>query len=109
MNSISDMKLDLFSAGNERQQMLQEIMRRGTKPLGTDVSSEREINRLAARSEEEYWLFEKMDEERRRRENYQSRLIEEHEVPDWVYPSKEEVDKDLNADGSVTGKQRVLC
>ncbi|KAF9606417.1 hypothetical protein IFM89_025106 [Coptis chinensis] len=94
------------STGNERQQMLQEIMRRGTKSLGTDVPSEREINRLAARSEEEYWLFEKMDEERRRKENYQSRLIEEHEVPDWVYPSKEELDKDLNADGSVTGKRK---
>ncbi|KAL5701805.1 putative ATP-dependent DNA helicase chr12 [Ranunculus cassubicifolius] len=77
------------STGNERQEMLREIMRRGTKALGTDVPSEREINRLAARSDEEYWLFEKMDEERRRRENYKTRLMEEHEVPDWVYPVKQ--------------------
>ncbi|KAL9274153.1 putative ATP-dependent DNA helicase CHR12 [Drosera capensis] len=40
---------------------------------------------LAARAEEEYWLFEKMDEERRLRENYRTRLMEEHEVPDWAY------------------------
>lgn len=66
--------------------MLQEIMRRGTNSLGTDVPSEREINRLAARTEEEFWLFEKMDEERRQKERYKSRLMEEKEVPDWVYP-----------------------
>lgn len=65
--------------------MLKEIMRRGTSSLGTDVPSEREINHLAARSDEEFWLFEKMDEERRRKENYRSRLMEEHEVPDWAY------------------------
>lgn len=50
--------------------MLQEIMQKGTSSLGTDVPSEREINRLAARNEEEYWLFEQMDEERRQRERY---------------------------------------
>lgn len=60
-------------------------MRRGTSALGTDVPSEREINRLAARSDEEFWLFEKMDEERRQKEKYRSRLMEEHEVPEWVY------------------------
>jgi len=65
--------------------MLEEIMRRGTNSLGTDVPSEREINRLAARNDEEFWLFEKMDEERRQQEGYRSRLMEEHEVPDWVF------------------------
>lgn len=94
------------STGNERQEMLREIMRRGTKSLGTDVPSEREINRLAARSEEEYWLFEKMDEERRRRENYKSRLVEEHEVPDWVYPVKPLPSKDFTKDSlNITGKR----
>ncbi|MQM07152.1 hypothetical protein Taro_039984 [Colocasia esculenta] len=73
------------STAQDRREMLQEIMRRGTSSLGTDVPSEREINRLAARNEEEFWLFEKMDEERRRRENYRSRLMEEHEVPEWAY------------------------
>lgn len=65
--------------------MLQKIMRRGTNSLGTDVPSEREINRLAARTEEEFWLFEKMDEERRQKERYKSRLMEEKEVPEWAF------------------------
>ncbi|GER44714.1 chromatin remodeling complex subunit [Striga asiatica] len=73
------------STAQDRREMLEEIMRKGSSALGTDVPSEREINRLAARSDEEFWLFEKMDEERRQRENYRARLMEEHEVPDWVY------------------------
>ena len=77
--------LHLFIPAQDRREMLEEIMRRGTSALGTDVPSEREINRLAARSEEEFWLFEKMDEERRQKEKYRSRLMEEHEVPEWVY------------------------
>ncbi|KAL0414564.1 UNVERIFIED_CONTAM: putative ATP-dependent DNA helicase CHR12 [Sesamum radiatum] len=64
------------STAQDRREMLEEIMRKGTSSLGTDVPSEREINRLAARSDEEFWLFEKMDEERRQRENYRSRLME---------------------------------
>lgn len=86
--------------------MLEEIMRRGTSALGTDVPSEREINRLAARSDEEFWLFEKMDEERRQKENYRSRLMEEHELPDWVYApmNKDDTAKDFNS--AVTGKRK---
>lgn len=84
-------------------------MRRGTDSLGTDVPSEREINRLAARNEEEFWLFEKMDEERRQRERYKSRLMEEFEVPDWVYfkniegKTKGSADEDSN---QALGKRR---
>ncbi|XWS54012.1 hypothetical protein CRYUN_Cryun10bG0051300 [Craigia yunnanensis] len=69
----------------DRKEMLEEIMRRGTSSLGTDVPSEREINRLAACSDEEFWMFDKMDEERRLKENYRSRLMVEHEVPEWVF------------------------
>ncbi|KAL7144672.1 hypothetical protein ABFS83_07G028500 [Erythranthe nasuta] len=97
------------STAQDRKEMLVEIMRRGTSALGTDVPSERQINRLAARSDEEFWMFEKMDEERRLRENYRSRLMEEHEVPEWVYAVS-----DINAgknkgsldfDTPVTGKR----
>ncbi|GAB4843430.1 Probable ATP-dependent DNA helicase chr12 [Ancistrocladus abbreviatus] len=77
------------STAQDRREMLEEIMRRGTSSLGTDIPSEREINRLAARSEEEFWMFEKMDEERRQKENYKSRLMEEHEVPEWAYTTAE--------------------
>lgn len=88
--------------------MLEEIMRRGTGSFGTDVPSEREINRLAARSDEEFWLFEKMDEERRQKENYRSRLVEDHEVPEWAYSipdSKEGKSKGFDISG-ITGKRK---
>lgn len=64
-------------------------MRRGADALGADVPSEREINRLAARSEEEYEVFEEMDETRRKEEGYRGRLMEQHELPDWVFLGSE--------------------
>ncbi|WOL03336.1 hypothetical protein Cni_G12056 [Canna indica] len=99
------------STAQDRREMLQEIMRRGTSSLGTNVPSEREINRLAARTDEEFWLFEKMDEERRQKERYKSRLMEEKEVPDWVYPNRnqENTKGSINLDkqsNEVTGKRR---
>ncbi|XP_004511346.1 probable ATP-dependent DNA helicase CHR12 isoform X2 [Cicer arietinum] len=95
------------STAQDRREMLEEIMRRGSSSLGTDVPSEREINRLAARSDEEYWLFERMDEDRRQKENYRSRLMEEHELPDWVYSALNKDDKVKAFDSSsVTGKRK---
>lgn len=98
------------STAQDRKEMLEEIMRRGTSSLGTDVPSEREINRLAARSDEEFWLFEKMDEERRQKENYRSRLMEDHEVPEWVYTVNADVsDRGKGFDhevGKITGKRK---
>ncbi|RDX84282.1 putative ATP-dependent DNA helicase CHR12, partial [Mucuna pruriens] len=94
------------STAQDRREMLEEIMRRGTSSLGTDVPSEREINRLAARSDEEFWLFEKMDEERRQKENYRSRLMEEHELPDWVYSPINKDDKAKDSNSGVTGKRK---
>ncbi|KAL8515275.1 hypothetical protein ACS0TY_014113 [Phlomoides rotata] len=98
------------STAQDRREMLEEIMRKGTSALGTDVPSEREINRLAARTDEEFWLFEKMDEERRQKENYRSRLMEEHEVPDWVYITASDISAakakgSLHDDTPVTGKR----
>ncbi|GMH28470.1 hypothetical protein Nepgr_030313 [Nepenthes gracilis] len=98
------------STAQDRREMLEEIMRRGTSSLGTDVPSEREINRLAARTEEEFWMFEKMDEERRVKENYKSRLMEEHEVPEWAYTTAD--DKESKGKGfdyesaNITGKRQ---
>ncbi|KAH9617893.1 hypothetical protein KSS87_010160 [Heliosperma pusillum] len=98
------------STAQDRKEMLEEIMRKGTSSLGVDVPSEREINRLAARSEQEYWLFEKMDEERRQKENYRSRLMEDHEVPEWVYAVNagiSEKGKGFEYDvGKLTGKRK---
>lgn len=100
------------ATAQDRKALLQEIMKRGTSSLGTDVPSEREINRLAARTDDEFWLFEKMDEERRQRERYKSRLIEEHEVPDWVFPRETEdqikarLELQNQNNGLLTGKRR---
>ncbi|XP_048234763.1 probable ATP-dependent DNA helicase CHR12 isoform X2 [Ricinus communis] len=97
------------STAQDRREMLEEIMRKGTSSLGTDVPSEREINHLAARSAEEFLIFEEMDKERRKKENYRSRLMEEHEVPEWAYPAPEKEDKakvfDQN-NPAVLGKRR---
>ncbi|CAI8604754.1 unnamed protein product [Vicia faba] len=94
------------STAQDRREMLEEIMRRGSSSLGADVPSEREINRLAARSDEEFWLFEKMDEERRQKENYRSRLMEEHELPEWVYAPIQKDDKAKSFSSGVTGKRK---
>ncbi|KAK7860437.1 putative atp-dependent dna helicase chr12 [Quercus suber] len=96
------------STAQDSRQMLEQIMRRGTSSLGTDVPSEREINRLAARSDDEFWLFEKMDEERRQKEKYRSRLMEEHEVPEWAYSQPEiKEDEGPGVDGSgAMGKRK---
>ncbi|KAI3983709.1 hypothetical protein MKX01_001113 [Papaver californicum] len=96
------------STAEDRKQMLKEIMRRGTNSLGTGVPSEREINRLAARSDDEYRMFELMDEERRRRENYRSRLKEDREVPEWVHSAaRAEKAKEPEPDsGFFTGKRQ---
>ncbi|KAK4790333.1 hypothetical protein SAY86_017637 [Trapa natans] len=96
------------STARDRRELLEEIMRKGTSSLGTDVPSEREINRLAARSDDEFWLFEKMDEERRQKENYRSRLMEDHEVPEWAYStpdSKASKSKGFDISG-ISGKRK---
>ncbi|KNA18096.1 hypothetical protein SOVF_073890 isoform B [Spinacia oleracea] len=98
------------STAQDRKEMLEVIMRRGTSALGTDIPSEREINRLAARTDEEFWLFEKMDEDRRQEENYRSRLMEDHEVPEWVYTintDASERSKGFDHEvGKITGKRK---
>ncbi|KAI5058249.1 hypothetical protein GOP47_0026942 [Adiantum capillus-veneris] len=95
------------STAQERRELLEEIMRRGAQSLGTDVPSEREINRLAARTEDEFRLFEKMDEERRKKEGYKSRLMEQHEVPEWVFRIPKNTVLANNAvGGEISGKRK---
>lgn len=100
------------STAQERRELLEEIMRRGAQSLGTDVPSEREINRLAARSEEEFRLFEKMDEDRRNKEGYKSRLMERHEVPEWVFQvpkiSKKLLTNDLEVGDGKRKRKEVI-
>lgn len=103
-------RIYLSPAAQDRREMLKEIMRRGTDSLGADVPSERQINDLASRSKEEFWLFEKMDDERRQRENYKTRLMEDYEVPDWAYsafPSEKSKEKGTShLSGQIFGKRK---
>lgn len=96
------------STAQERREMLEEIMKRGSDAIGTDVPSECEINRLSARGDHEFVIFEEMDEQRRQEEGYRSRLLEEHEVPEWVFLNdpKAQGEEGLQATPSqVTGKR----
>ncbi|KAG9143041.1 hypothetical protein Leryth_006297 [Lithospermum erythrorhizon] len=98
------------STAQDRRQMLEEIMRKGTSSLGVDVPSEKEINRLAARSEEEFYEFERMDKERRERERFRSRLMFHEEVPEWARAAIESNDtkgKGFDFDSAnISGKRR---
>uniref|UniRef100_A0A7N0VC79 DNA helicase n=2 Tax=Kalanchoe fedtschenkoi TaxID=63787 RepID=A0A7N0VC79_KALFE len=93
------------STAQDRKELLKEIMRKGSSSLGRDVPSEREINRLAARSDAEFRMFEEMDETRRQEEMYESRLMEEHEVPDWVYAASQKKESKGNFTDGVMGKR----
>ncbi|CAI0466239.1 unnamed protein product [Linum tenue] len=73
------------STAQDRRELLEEIMRKGTSLLGNDVPTESEINWLAARSNDEQLLFDEMDCERNRKDNYRPRLMGENEVPEWAY------------------------
>ncbi|XP_026323567.1 ATP-dependent helicase brm isoform X2 [Hyposmocoma kahamanoa] len=83
---------DQKSTGSERQQFLQTILHQD----GDDEEEENEvpdddlINEMIARSEEELEIFKQIDIERKKNET-QSRLIEESELPDWLVKDDDEV------------------
>ncbi|XP_050674085.1 ATP-dependent helicase brm isoform X2 [Leptidea sinapis] len=83
---------DQKSTGSERQQFLQSILHQD----GDDEEEENEvpdddlINEMIARSEEELEIFKQIDIERKKNET-QSRLIEESELPDWLVKHDDEV------------------
>eukprot|EP00898_Chlorokybus_atmophyticus_P006098 jgi/Chlat1/648/Chrsp103S00966 len=98
------------ATAQERREFLEEVLRRGTESLGRDVPSERETNRLIARSDDEFRMYERMDKERRLREQYTARLLTEDELPDWVFQpediSKKNADsQQADGDGTLTGRR----
>ncbi|KVH91471.1 hypothetical protein Ccrd_006506 [Cynara cardunculus var. scolymus] len=80
--------------------MLNEVAQIGTSSLGTCVPSVRKISHLTGQYDEELWLFEKMDDERRQKGDMPC-LIEDHKVPDWVY-TKPDNPKDRRGKGYET-------
>lgn len=79
------------STADERREMLSEAMTKGWSDIGREIPSLTEINQLAARSDEEYDMFEKMDAERLAHADAKKRprLIAEEELPDWVTAADE--------------------
>ena len=81
-------KFDAKSTGNERRQMLQQILKQDQEVIDeeSEVPDDETINQMIARSEDEYNLFLRMD--RRRLEardiNRKPRLMEENELPAWL-------------------------
>lgn len=86
------------SSDYDRHEMLKDLLRQQNEddaPTIEDVTSLEEINRRLARSEDEYELFQRVDEELENSAGGRSRLvIDESELPDWVFkPEREEKQK----------------
>ena len=93
------------SSHRDRQSLLQDILRQGVKAVGKGVPTESEINRLIARDDDEYELFEKMD-----KEAYQPdvpRLMQEEEVPEWAKEEPEEEENENEKDGEPLKPRRA--
>ncbi|XP_043275129.1 ATP-dependent helicase brm-like isoform X2 [Venturia canescens] len=91
---------DQKSTGSERHQFLQTILHQddAEDEEENEVPDDEAVNKMMARTEEEVEIFTKMDLERRREEaksgtNRKSRLLEEHELPDWLVKDDEEVER----------------
>ena len=94
--------------------MLSEVMTRGYNEVGRNIPTLPEINQLVARSEEELELFERMDAERLAKEGEGvSRLMEDHELPEWVTaveePKEDEPEElTINAAGKSVRKRKEV-
>lgn len=79
---------DEQSKDADRQAFLRELLR-VDQPVSDEeqedgLPTEEEINRLLARSEEEFEIFTEIDEERRLEINPNPRLLVDTEVPEWA-------------------------
>ncbi|KAL3130584.1 hypothetical protein ABBQ38_008389 [Trebouxia sp. C0009 RCD-2024] len=72
------------STHNERQEALQTAMRRGGMDGGAQVHTPPQLNKLLARSTEEFKIFQQMDEDREAATGAISHLMTDDEVPAWV-------------------------
>ena len=88
----------------ERKEMLERIIKKGVDALGGDIPSAEEVNRLIARSEDEFYMFQEMDRDRRTVYGNKPRLITDEELPDWAYGNQEALEED--GDEIVVGQKR---
>lgn len=98
---------DQKSTGSERQQFLQSILTQdeGDDEEENEVPDDEMINFMIARSDDELELFKKMDHERKISET-KKRLVEEHELPDWLTKDDDELDRwnDDEDDSTLLGR-----
>lgn len=103
------------STGSERQELLQSILRCDDEEDEEDeneVPDDDLINQMIARSEDEFELFQRMDLERRRGEaelgaDRKDRLIQEHELPEFLLRDDEDLEAELEAERE-SEKQKEL-
>lgn len=80
-------KFDDTSKDSERQEMLRELLR--VEEAGSDgeedegIPTEEEVNRLLARSEDEFEIFQQVDRERRAEILHAPKLVVDEEIPEW--------------------------
>ncbi|KAL7668177.1 hypothetical protein ACOME3_008891 [Neoechinorhynchus agilis] len=81
---------DAKSTANERRQFLQAILMQEAEDADDEeeVPDDDAINQMIARSEEEYDMFQRMDQERRERDKVElggkCRLFQDSELPSWL-------------------------
>lgn len=93
-------KFDQKSTGSERQQFLQSILHQdeADEEEENEVPDDEMINLMISRSDEELEMFKRVDIERKTLDGDKARLIEEHELPDWLTKDDEEVERWTYAD-----------
>lgn len=98
---------DQKSTGSERQQFLQSILAQdeGDDEEENEVPDDETINFMLARSDEEIELFKKIDKERKDAETV-PRLVEAHELPEWLTKDDEEMENwnDDEEDPAILGR-----
>lgn len=102
------------STGSERQELLQSILRADDEDEEdeNEVPDDDLINQMIARNEDEFELFQRMDLERRRGEaelgaDRKDRLIQEHELPEFLLRDDEDLEAELEAEKEAE-KQKEL-
>jgi len=93
------------STGSERQELLQSILRADDEDEEdeNEVPDDDIINQMIARNEDEFELFQRMDLERRRGEaelgaDRKDRLIQEHELPEFLLRDDDDLEAELEAE-----------
>lgn len=104
-------KFDEQSKDIERQEMLRALLR--VEEAGSDgeteegLQTEEEVNRLLARSEEEFEIFQQVDLERKTEILSRPKLLTEDEIPEWATKIPQDLLNKSKKSGA--GKWDTMC